>query len=215
MVPMLKVKKIVCNAFSENTYIVSLGRECMVIDPGCSNAKETQAITLALKTHQLKPVGLLNTHAHIDHVMGLGWFAKHHQLQTIIHPKEYPVYKIQPSVAEAYGLSLKDFPKTVRFWADQVLQTFEWAGQTCRVIHTPGHSPGHVCYHWPQSNILFSGDCLFKDSIGRVDLPGGDAKAMNQSLRRLLQLPDSTVIYPGHGEATVLQQEKHSNPFLR
>ncbi|MEC8461334.1 MAG: MBL fold metallo-hydrolase [Pseudomonadota bacterium] len=210
----LIVKSFICNAFQENTYVISRGKECIILDPGCSNDDERNDIMNYMTSHQLIPVKLFNTHSHIDHVLGCAWVYEHYKLAPHIHEQDYIVYQAQDQVAKAYGFHLETLPKELVLW-NHSHESVKVLGFDCQILETPGHSPGHVCYYWPEPGILMSGDCLFKGSIGRLDLPGGNHKQMLKSLKKLARLPGHTKVYSGHGEPTTIAQEIRDNPYLQ
>ncbi len=182
-------------------------RECAVIDPG---AEADQIFPLI--THlNLKPVIILNTHGHVDHTGANLEIKDRYRAPIAMHQDDLPL--LEENIQLEFGLMLgaKPTPRPDRLLADgdevRVGQT------SLKVIHTPGHSPGSVCFHTP--GILFSGDTLFCGGVGRTDLPGGSWKDLIRSLRtRVLTYPDETLVLPGHGPRTTIGEEKENNPFL-
>ncbi|MCX8160954.1 MAG: MBL fold metallo-hydrolase [Candidatus Saccharicenans sp.] len=182
-------------------------RECAVIDPG---AEADQIFPLI--THlNLKPVIILNTHGHVDHTGANVEIKDRYRAPIAMHQGDLPL--LEESIQLEFGLMLgaKPTPRPDRLLADgdevRVGQT------SLKVIHTPGHSPGSVCFYTP--GMLFSGDTLFCGGVGRTDLPGGSWKELIQSLRtRVLTYPEETVVLPGHGPRTTIGEEKENNPFL-
>lgn len=192
-VNMLYIKTFYCNPFRECTYILTLAepsdqpQPCLIIDPGMYGGKEESRILTFLGDHRLTPSAILITHEHLDHVCGLDVV-----LQS---------YPDTPKYGYNYNREAEDTPITL-------------AGFTFRMLYTPGHKEDCVCFYFESENILFSGDTLFQESIGRTDLPGGDYSTLQASLRRLALLPDKTVVYPGHGYTTTIAHEKAHNPYL-
>lgn len=182
-------------------------RECAVIDPG---AEADQIFPLI--THlNLKPVIILNTHGHVDHTGANLEIKDRYRAPIAMHQDDLPL--LEENIQLEFGLMLgaKPTPRPDRLLADgdevRVGQT------SLKVIHTPGHSPGSVCFYTP--GILFSGDTLFCGGVGRTDLPGGSWKDLIRSLRtRVLTYPDETLVLPGHGPRTTIREEKENNPFL-
>ena len=205
------------NAFSENTYLLidEATRECAVVDPGCYEPAEQQQLQRYIETQGLRVALLLNTHAHIDHVLGNQFvLATWPGTPFLLHPLDLPTLRAVPTYAANYG-----FPAYQSAEPTGELQ----AGQPVRLGDTelevrfaPGHAPGHVVfYHAPTATVI-GGDVLFQGSIGRTDLPGGDHDTLLRSIAtELLTLPDATVVHPGHGPATTVGAERRSNPFLQ
>ncbi len=192
-------------------------REALVIDPG----DEVTRILDLLGRHKLTVKAIVSTHAHIDHVGGL---AKLHQFTgapVLMHREDLPLYQGMDVQAAFLGVPTPDLTEV-----DQLLKegdALRWGAFEARVIHTPGHTPGSVCLYLPKesraiaipSPQLFAGDTLFAGSIGRTDLWGGSMGDIMDSLRsKVLELPDETIVYPGHGPVTNIGQERRSNPFL-
>lgn len=179
---MVNIKVFYFNAYRECTYVVSnCDKHAIIIDAGMSDEREHQRLNDYLKKEDLKPVALLITHTHPDHICGMKETEMQYQLQAIIQPNEGK-------------LEIPNF--------------------SIEVIATPGHKEDAVCYYLPEEDILFTGDTLFQESIGRTDLPGGDMSALIRSLHKLILLPEKTTVYPGHGYATTIGHEKLYNPYL-
>lgn len=210
--------------WATNCYVVATGpgQECLVIDPGKDAADGVAAI---VEEHRLKPVAVLLTHGHIDHMWSVTPVAGSYDATAWVHPGDRhlladPMAGISPDTARmllGQDVSFAE-PDDVRELSDG--QVLELAGLSFTVDHAPGHTPGSVAFRsaYPAEDIeqvMFSGDLLFKGSIGRTDLPGGDSAAMRDSLAaKVLTLPDAVVVLPGHGEQTSIGQERVSNPFL-
>ena len=194
-----------------------LTREALVIDPG----DEVTRIMDLLGRHKLTVKAIVSTHAHIDHVGGLSKLHRFTGAPVLMHHEDLPLYQAMEVQAAFLGVAAPELTSI-----DNLLKegdTLRWGDYQARVIHTPGHTPGSVCLYVPQeagtvtlvAPQLFAGDTLFAGSIGRTDLWGGSMHQIMDSLRgKLLQLPDSTIVYPGHGPATTIGNERHSNPFL-
>ncbi|MCH2042703.1 MAG: MBL fold metallo-hydrolase [Saprospiraceae bacterium] len=202
--------------FSENTYIVyDETQECVIIDPGCYDKKERDRLAQFIKANELKPVRLLNTHCHIDHIFGNRFVAETYNLELEIHKGELPVLQAFPVVAQMYGIGgIQQSPDASKFLeeGDQV----KFGNTTFDVLLTPGHSPASICFYNKAENFVIAGDVLFERSIGRTDLPGGNYETlMNSIFDKLLPLGDEVIVYPGHGNATSIGLERKSNPFVR
>ncbi len=206
----LRVESFTGGSFAENAYLVYVGKEALVIDPG-HGAEVIEARVRALK---LQARAVVNTHAHIDHV------AEALPLMDLLgspfwlHGEEAPVLKSVPFQASMFGLSTCPVPKIDRALAHG--DVLKLGGLDVQVLHTPGHTPGGCCFYLPEAGVVFVGDTLFAGSIGRSDLPGGDHDTLIASIvEHLLPLADKTVGYSGHGPATTIGDERRTNPFLR
>lgn len=203
------------NAFQENTYIIHDDTgECIIIDPGCSTAQEQAQLSGYIRSNDLEPVRLINTHCHIDHILGNAFVSRTWGLPLEIHKGEIPVLESGVMVSQMYGIPYDPSPAPEKYLAagDQV--TF---GHTIlQVLYTPGHSPASICLYAQSEHWLIGGDVLFYESIGRTDLPGGDYDTLIGSIRNeLLTLEDGVRVYPGHGPATTIGHERVFNPFLQ
>ena len=210
----LQVHSITFNPFEENTYIIgSDNGDCIIIDPGCFDRREEQELSTLISTLGLKPVMLINTHCHIDHILGNAYVADHYNLGLEIHAGEIPVLQAGMAVAGMYGIPYTPSPQPTNFLkeGDEV----ELGNIKLKVLFTPGHSPASICLYNELDHWVIGGDVLFYESIGRTDLPGGDYETLIKSIRtQLFTLPDDVVVYPGHGPKTTIGYEKMFNPFL-
>lgn len=209
---MLKIKKFEFNPFQENTYVISHGTEAWVIDPGNSDKHETETLDQYIASENLSVKYLLNTHAHIDHVLGNYHVKEKYKAPFMLHEKDLPVLRAVKSYAGNYG-----FPMYTEALPDSFLNEGDeitLGNSKAKVLFVPGHSPGHIAFYFEQEKKLFSGDVLFKHSIGRTDLPGGDFDTLIHSIhQKLFVLADDVTVYCGHGPTTTIGQEKVSNPF--
>lgn len=202
-----------------NCYVIAPGRggECVVVDPG---EDAVDGLTELLETHDLRPVAVLATHGHADHIFSVAPVCGAHDVPAWIHPEDR-VLLADPGRAfgeigrELYGGLTFTEPDDVREMTDG--SVLELAGLTLTVTHTPGHTRGSVVFgtDGPESPVLLSGDTLFNNGVGRTDLWGGSDADMRASLAQLLTLPDDTVVLPGHGPATTIGHERRTNPYLR
>ncbi|MBX6382256.1 MAG: MBL fold metallo-hydrolase [Microbispora sp.] len=206
-------------SFQTNCYVVApaAGEECVVIDPGQDAVEDLDAL---LREHRLKPVAVLLTHGHIDHVWSVAPVCGARDVPAWIHPEDRellsdPAKGFPPEAGQVFGGLKLSEPDDVRELADGAVLSL--AGLEFTVEHRPGHTRGSVTFRTPaeDSQILFSGDLLFAGSIGRTDLPGGDYAAILRSLAKTLTLPDETTVLPGHGPQTTIGRERATNPFLR
>lgn len=212
---MLNIQGFVCNMLEENCYVVSdETKECIIIDCGALYDKDKTAITQYIDHHNLHPVHLVATHGHIDHHFGDKTIYDEYGLQVEVHKAdEFLMNNLQQQAASMVGMHLTDtFPPVAKYLHKEDIISFGVHQFT--IIETPGHSPGSVFFYCAEEKVAFSGDTLFHYSIGRTDLPGGSMFQMIQSLRMLSQLPDDTVIYPGHGDRTTIGTELAGNPYM-
>lgn len=209
---MLRIKTFTFNPFQENTYVLSSGKEAFIIDPGCYEDHERQALDKYIADEQLKPVLLINTHGHIDHVLGNDHIKSRYHLPLAIHAADVPVLKAVKAYASNYG-----FPGYTEAEPDRLLiegETICLGDTECRVMFLPGHAPGHIGLYFSSAAKLISGDVLFRESIGRTDLPGGDHGTLIQSItQQVFLLPDEVEVFPGHGPTTTVGHEKNHNPW--
>lgn len=210
---MLQVQSFVFNPFQENTFVLfDETKACVIVDPGCSDDEERKQLKSFIDQHQLKVNLLLNTHCHIDHVLGNSFVKETFKVNLLIHTLEAPVLKAAQVYAPSYGFHLyQDIPADGFLEEDDVLK---FGNQSFKVLFVPGHSPGHVAFYSEKNGMLIGGDVLFYNSIGRTDLPGGNHEQLIKSIRsRIFVLPDRVKVYPGHGPDTTIGFEKKTNPF--
>jgi hydroxyacylglutathione hydrolase len=211
---MITIQVFTFNPFEENTYILfDETKECIIIDPGCSNKSEQEDMVNFIEEEGLKPVRLLNTHCHIDHVLGNTFIAKKYTLGLEIHKEDLQMLHSLPRVSHLYGLNAEESVDPSNFLSegDQV----KFGNSILDIFFTPGHSPGSICFVSKEDKFVIGGDVLFNRSIGRTDLPGGDHATLLSSIReKLFLLDDDYVVLPGHGQDTSIGFEKQNNPFL-
>ncbi|MDD2595203.1 MAG: MBL fold metallo-hydrolase [Bacteroidales bacterium] len=212
---MIQVKVFYFNELRVCCYVVwDETKECVIIDPGCFSDNELSRLVKFVNDNDLKPVKLLLTHGHFDHVMGLADVAHQWNLTTYVHPDDIGQIKRATRYCSMFGWKIKE-PDTERIDL-QDNQEVTFGNSKLEVIHTPGHTQGGVCFYNEEQNILFSGDTLFAGSIGRTDHPGGNYDQLMKSIRtKIMILPENTTVYPGHGLETTIGQEIKSNPFLQ
>lgn len=212
---MTNVVGLTFNLFQENTYIVyDDSKECIIFDPGCSTPAEEQALVQKIQELSLRPVRLINTHCHLDHIYGNAFVAKKYNLPLEIHRDELPVLAYAGASSQLFGAPQPEpSPEPERFIEEGDVLRF---GQTeLKVLLTPGHSPASLSFYCEAAKFVIAGDVLFYGSIGRYDLPGGDLNTLMNSIRtQLLPLGDEVKVYPGHGTTTTIGREKKHNPFL-
>ena len=214
---MLTIKCFTCNMLAENCYVVSdETHDCVIIDCGAYYPEESEAIIGYIRQQRLTPRHLLCTHGHFDHCMGNGFIYHTFGLKPEVHiDDEFLMVKMQEQTREILGVNLPlEVPPVGRYLSDSDIITF--GSHTLRILHTPGHTPGGVCYYCEAEGILFSGDTLFRMSIGRTDFERGSYEEIVNSLQHVLALlPAGTKVYPGHGPATTIDDEVRYNPYFR
>lgn len=211
---MLQVDFFTFNPFQENTYILhDETKDCIIIDPGCYDADEKQKLYDFILKKELKPVRLLNTHCHIDHVLGNKFVADTFKLQLELHLMEVPLLRAVTEYGPQYGIYPDPIPEPTLLIKEG--DFIKFGNTVLKVLLTPGHSPGSLCFYNEEQKLLISGDVLFQMSIGRTDLPGGNYNQLLASIKEVLfKLPDEVKVFPGHGPATTIGFEKVNNPFL-
>jgi hydroxyacylglutathione hydrolase len=209
----MKIDRFVLGDFETNCYVVRADEpatDCLVIDPGF----DVQQVVASLVEQELNPVATILTHGHADHIVGLD------ALRRQFPGTKVCIHRLDAGMLMDAAANLSTFvekPYTAEP-ADVLLedgQTIEQAGLRLEVLHTPGHTPGGICLYAREEGVVFVGDTLFADSVGRTDFPGGDMGQLIRGIKnKLLILPDNTVIYPGHGMRSTIGREKRANPFL-
>ncbi|MCC6385281.1 MAG: MBL fold metallo-hydrolase [Bacteroidia bacterium] len=211
---MISVQSFTFNPFAENTYILyDETRECCIIDPGCYENHEKKILEDFIRSSQLKPVRLVNTHCHIDHVLGNRFITDTWKLQLEIHLLEIPLLRAVSEYGPQYGIYCDPIPELFGYLSEADIVKF--GNSVLEVVHTPGHSPGSISFISRADKFVLAGDVLFQLSIGRTDLPGGDYQTLiNSILTKLYPLPDDYTVYSGHGPETNIGFEKKNNPFV-
>ena len=211
---MLTVKTFTFNIYQENTFVISTaGGECAIIDPGCYEAHEKESLAAYIEEEKLTVKYLLNTHGHIDHMLGNDWVVNYYGVPFLTHEIVIAELDSVPSYAQMFGLNPDPSPRPDKTIDEGDI--IELGDIQLKVLFTPGHSPGHISFYYKEGKQLFSGDVLFDGSIGRVDLPGGSMEVLMDSItKKLLPLGDEVQVYCGHGQQTTIGKEKDSNPFI-
>lgn len=214
---MLTVKCFTCNMLSENCYVVSdESRDCVIIDCGAYYPEEGQAIVGYIRQQQLTPRHLLCTHGHFDHCMGNGYIFRAFGLKPRAHQDDsFLMENMERQTSDILGIPIHlDVPPVGSYLTDS--DTITFGSHTWQILHTPGHTPGGIVFYDADEHIAFSGDTLFRMSIGRTDFERGSYADMMTSLHMLAtQLPADTKIYAGHGPETTMADEIRYNPYLR
>lgn len=212
---MISIQQFTFNPVRENTYILfDETGECVIIDPGMYDGEEQNEVVNFIKDRKLKPVLLLNTHCHYDHVFGNKFVYDTWGLKPQFHKGELYVLQAIPGYVPQMGLHYELSPEPEVFLPESGKVTF--GSSQLEIIFAPGHSPAHLCFYAAADNFLIGGDVLFYYSIGRTDLPGGNHSQLINSIKNnLFILPDDCVVYPGHGQSTTIGFEKQHNPYLQ
>jgi hydroxyacylglutathione hydrolase len=213
---MIPLKVFTFSPFQENTYLLTApNRDTLVFDPGCFYPDEEEMLLRYIRENNLNITRLINTHAHIDHVFGNALVHRHFGVLPELHELELSMLTMAPSICEAYGIQMPaPSPVPERFLQEGekvVLGDYEMTA-----LFTPGHSAGSLSFYCSSHGFLIAGDVLFRESIGRTDLPGGDYDTLIRSVKeKLFTLPDDTVVHSGHGPKTTIGYEKRNNPFFQ
>ena len=211
----MNIARFVFNPIQENTYVVwDATGECAVIDAGNLSAREDNALVNFITEHKLRPVLALNTHGHFDHIAGVEFLRTTYDIPFAMSGKDAFLLGAAASSGRMYGVEVREAPAKIDRDLDSLTET-GFGDTRFEIIATPGHTPGHVSFYEPQSKTLFTGDTLFRESIGRTDLPGGDYSwIMRSIIEKILPLGDETKVYPGHGDQTTIGHESLYNPFI-
>jgi len=210
---MIQIKDFTFNPFQENTFLLfDETKECVIIDPGCYEKHEEATLSKFIEDNNLKVVLLLNTHCHIDHVLGNAFVKRKYAVDLALHKKDEATLESVQVYAQSYGFA-KYQPATVNKFVKEG-DIIKFGNSELEVLFVPGHAPGHIAFVNKENNICIGGDVLFNGSIGRTDLPGGDLDTLIESIHnKIFPLGASMVVYPGHGPTTTVGKEKKSNPF--
>ena len=212
---MIEIQTFTFNPFQENTYLLfDETKECIIIDPGCYEKSEQDLLKTFVESNELKPVKLINTHCHIDHVLGNKFVADTWGLNLEMHELDLPFLHSVKDYCNAYGFNqYEESPEPNNFLKEG--EQVRFGNSSLDILFTPGHTPGHITLHSPEQKFVISGDVLFQMSIGRTDLPGGDYDTLINSIKTiLLSLSEKTQVFSGHGPSTNIGFEKVNNPFL-
>ena len=211
----MEIHQITFNTFQENTFILwDNTTDCIIIDPGCYERNEELELVDFINKNNLNPVKLINTHCHIDHILGNKFVSEKWDLELYMNKIDLPLLEGSGDIARMYGFeNYKGSPYPKHYLEEGDI--LEFGESKLEILFTPGHAPGHICLFNKEEGFIVSGDVLFNGSIGRTDLPGGDHATLLESIRQqLFTLPDDFVVYCGHGPETQIGFEKQNNPFL-
>jgi glyoxylase-like metal-dependent hydrolase (beta-lactamase superfamily II) len=211
---MIKIEKFIFNDFQVNTYLLSdETKECLVVDPGCFTAEERNNLIQYCGKNKLKPVKIINTHCHVDHVLGNSFIYRNYNIPTAAHKDDKYLLDGVVEYGQMFGFAVERPPDINEYLADN--STVKFGKSELSILHVPGHSRGSIALYSPEQKFIIAGDVLFNGGIGRADLPGGSYDTLINSIKsRILTLPGDVVVYPGHGESTTVKAETETNPFL-
>lgn len=211
---MIRIKVFVFNPFMENTYLLyDETGECIIVDPGCYTEEERKALTGFIASEKLVPVALVNTHTHVDHILGNNFIYNTYQIKPLIHQAGEIFLKSAPEHASIFGIEAERMvlPEKYIDEGDEI----RFGNSKLEVIYTPGHANGSVCLISHPDKFILSGDVLFQGSIGRTDLPSGNFDLLAESIQqKIYTLPGDYTVYPGHGPETSVEAERNHNPFV-
>lgn len=213
---MIKVQSFTFNGFQENTYVIfDESKQCIIIDPGCYEQSEKLQLEKFIADNDLKAVKLINTHCHIDHVLGNRFVSEKWNVDLEIHELDLPTLHSVKEYCQLYGFhNYEESPEPKTFLKEG--DTINFGNSSLDILFTPGHAPGHIVLHSKEEKFIIGGDVLFQLSIGRTDLPGGDYDTLISSIKdKLLPLDETTKVFCGHGPSTTIGYEKANNPFLK
>ena len=211
----MKIARLIFNPIQENTYIIwDDTLEAAVIDAGNMNERENEVLAKFIADNGLKPKYALNTHGHFDHLLGVDFLREKYGAQLAMSSKDEFLLKSASVSAELFGVKADALPEAIDVDLEGK-ESIKFGNTELKIIPTPGHTPGHVAFFEPESKVLFTGDTLFRESIGRTDLPGGDYSwIMRSIIENILPLGDDVKIYPGHGDTSDIGHESMYNPFV-
>jgi hydroxyacylglutathione hydrolase len=210
----MQLNKLVFNPFQVNTYILSDETgECVIIDPACYGPDEQTLLSDHIHNNDLKVSAVLFTHGHIDHILGAAFVKNTYQVKSMAHKDSISFFEGSAAYGTMFGFDIETPPLPEIFLSQDDMVTF--GSQRLKVLHTPGHANGSICFYSEAEKLLIAGDVLFQGSIGRTDLPTGNYELLINSIEnQLLVLPAEVKVYPGHGPATTIGFERENNPFL-
>ncbi len=214
-VKMIRTEAIVFNAFQVNTYLVwDESGDCLVIDPAFYSREEQEALISIIHKKGLTIKGQLNTHCHVDHILGVDFMKTEFGCPVRAHREELKIITNAPLMGDLFGWSVEPIDGIDEFLLEN--NDIHLGKHLLKTLHVPGHSPGSVALYSKEGGFVITGDALFQGSIGRTDLPGGDYDTLIKSIReKLLTLPPETLVFPGHGPSSTIGHERDENPYLK
>ncbi len=211
---MTKVYTFTFNPFQENTYLLTDETgECIVIDPGCYFEDEKSNFANFISTNKFRPVKIINTHCHVDHILGNAFLANKYNIPIAANIEDEFLLQNAGEHGKLFGFEVDKSPSIATYLKDG--ENLKFGNTVLKVFHVPGHSPGSIALYCEEQKFVITGDVLFNGSIGRTDLPGGDYATLINSIKsKLISLGDNVIVYPGHGPSTSIEKERRANPFL-
>ncbi len=212
---MIILKRFVFNELGVNSFILhDATRDCVIVDPGCNTDDQLKQVTTYIDENKLNVSGIILTHGHFDHVLGLDLIKSLYNSPVLMHHDDLNQVEHIDKYAGIFGFIVSKTSLPDRYLHDG--EIFEFGESKVEIIHVPGHSPGSICLYSRDDSFIICGDVIFYGSIGRTDLPGGNHKLLIKGIReKLLPLPRETVVWPGHGPRTTIGHEHDTNPFLK
>lgn len=212
---LIKIQKYVFNLFQVNTFILQdESGECVIIDAACYDDREKQEVKEFIRMNSLKLVRNLNTHCHVDHILGNGFISATFGIRPEYHEASVPLFITAREIAGSFGFEMDQIPPPARFLQEN--EKIRFGNAELEVLYTPGHADGSVCFYNKEEGFVITGDVLFRDTVGRTDLLSGNFDLLMRSIReKLFTLPSETKVYAGHGPETTIGHEKENNPFIR
>jgi glyoxylase-like metal-dependent hydrolase (beta-lactamase superfamily II) len=211
---MITIKNFIFNELEVNAFVLNdASGACIIVDPGCKNPVQQQDLKKYITGNKLNPEAILLTHGHFDHVAGVAWTKNEFSCPVLMHRDDLFLVRDAVQHASLFGIKMDNPPAPDRFLEEG--DTVKLGSTDISILHVPGHSPGSICLYMGPVNLLICGDVLFKGSIGRTDLFGGDYDLLIGGIKtKLMTLPRETVVWPGHGPSTTIGAEYDTNPFL-
>jgi glyoxylase-like metal-dependent hydrolase (beta-lactamase superfamily II) len=211
---MIKIKNFAFNELGVNCFVLyDETSECVIIDPGCNTVRQEEQLTGFIDSKHLKPVAILLTHGHFDHIFGITAIKAVYSCDLVMHKSDEILVENASQYAGIFGFTVGKTPKADRFIDEN--DTVHFGNSSLEIIHVPGHSPGSICFYSGSDHFAICGDVLFNGSVGRTDLPGGNHELLIKGIRdKLMILPRETIVWPGHGPHTTIGREHDTNPFL-
>lgn len=211
----MQIKTFVFNPFYENTIVLSSeSGNCFIFDPGCYERYEQEELLEYIQMEDLVVKAVVNTHCHIDHVLGNDFLKKHYKVPLMIPKNEREVFDAVPAYAPQWGITGYEHAEVDNYLEGDTQLTLDEIRMD--IIEVPGHSPGHLMFYIKDEKMMIGGDVLFRESIGRTDLPGGNHDALLSNIQeKVYILPEDVTVVPGHGPTTTIGHEKQYNPFVR
>ncbi|MFO7668259.1 MAG: MBL fold metallo-hydrolase [Bacteroidales bacterium] len=212
---MIRTEAVLFNDFQVNTYLVwDETRDCLVIDPAFYSTEEQESFLSLLSEMGLTITGQLNTHCHVDHILGVKFMSSKFGCPIRAHIEELQIIRNAPLMGSLFGWNIEPIEGIDNYLEED--QMVPVGNHTLKILHVPGHSPGSIALYSLEGRFVITGDALFRGSIGRTDLPGGNYDTLIGSIgNKLLTLPPETVVHPGHGPSSTIGLERSANPFLR